>query len=63
MVVVAVAGGTGDLGRLIVDSLLKREQHEVYVISRRVSSSLFPVKQTSPINLKEELRFDVTKDT
>ncbi|KAI4858687.1 NmrA-like family protein [Hypoxylon rubiginosum] len=40
MVVVAVAGGTGDLGRLIVDSLLKREQHEVYVISRRLVKNL-----------------------
>ncbi|KAI1079801.1 NmrA-like family protein [Whalleya microplaca] len=36
MVVVAVAGGSGDLGRLVVDALLKRGGHEVYVLSRKV---------------------------
>jgi FlaA1/EpsC-like NDP-sugar epimerase len=36
MVVVAVAGGSGDMGRLIVDALVTTHRHEVYVISRKV---------------------------
>lgn len=36
MVVVAVAGGTGDMGRLITDALVETGKHEVYVISRKV---------------------------
>lgn len=36
MVVVAVAGGSGDMGRLIVDALVATGKHEVYVISRKV---------------------------
>jgi len=36
MSIVAVAGGQGDLGRLIVDALLKTGKHEVYILSRRV---------------------------
>lgn len=38
MVVVVVAGGLGDLGRLIVDALLRTGKHEVYSLTRKVSS-------------------------
>lgn len=37
MVVVAVAGGLGDLGRLITQALVVTGKHEVYVLSRKVS--------------------------
>ena len=37
MVVVAVAGGTGDLGQWIVESLLATGKHVVYSMTRRVS--------------------------
>ena len=52
MVNVAVAGGSGGLGRHIVEALLRTRQHHVIVLSRRnVASSLFPpevqVKQIS----------------
>jgi nucleoside-diphosphate-sugar epimerase len=36
MVVVAVAGGLGDLGRLIAEALIETGKHEVYVMSRKV---------------------------
>ena len=36
MVVVAVAGGLGDLGQLITNALLETGKHEVYVMSRKV---------------------------
>lgn len=36
MSVVAVAGGLGGLGRLIVDALIDTGKHEVYVLSRKV---------------------------
>ncbi|VUC23928.1 unnamed protein product [Clonostachys rosea] len=35
MLVVAVAGGLGDLGRLITDALLDTGKYEVYVLSRK----------------------------
>jgi uncharacterized protein YbjT (DUF2867 family) len=38
MAVVAVAGGLGDLGRLITDALLNTGKYEVYVMSRKVSA-------------------------
>lgn len=38
MVVVAVAGGTGHVGRTLVDGLVK--EHDVYVLSRKVSLCL-----------------------
>ncbi|KAH6999302.1 NmrA-like family protein [Ilyonectria destructans] len=48
MSVVAVAGGLGNLGRLITEALFENGKHEVYVISRRVSFSLeyFPIIHT-----------------
>jgi saccharopine dehydrogenase-like NADP-dependent oxidoreductase len=36
MTIVAVAGGLGDLGRLITDALLETGKHEVYILSRKV---------------------------
>ncbi|KAJ3578182.1 hypothetical protein NPX13_g2380 [Xylaria arbuscula] len=35
MEVVVVAGGLGDLGRLITDALYQRNKHEVYIMSRK----------------------------
>jgi nucleoside-diphosphate-sugar epimerase len=37
MVTVAVAGGTGDLGRTIVDALKESPNHKVIVLARQVS--------------------------
>ncbi|KAH6631352.1 hypothetical protein F5144DRAFT_531955 [Chaetomium tenue] len=39
MTIVAVAGGSGDLGRLITDALLKTGKHEVYITSRKTDYS------------------------
>lgn len=36
MVRVAIAGGTGNLGRTLVDAIVERGGHEVFVISRKV---------------------------
>lgn len=36
MGVVAVAGGLGDLGRLITDALFETAKYEVYILSRKV---------------------------
>lgn len=44
MPVVAVAGGFGDVGRLIADALNERGQHEVYIMSRRVSHCKTPIR-------------------
>ena len=40
MVTVAVAGGTGRVGRVIVDALKKSEEHEVIVLTRKVHMDL-----------------------
>jgi uncharacterized protein YbjT (DUF2867 family) len=44
MAVVVVAGGLGDLGRLIVEALLETGKHEVYTMSRKVPRSSSPVQ-------------------
>ncbi|KAJ6186503.1 hypothetical protein N7519_007804 [Penicillium mononematosum] len=44
MVVIAVAGGFGDLGKLIVESLLATGKHEVYSLTRKPPSSAKPIK-------------------
>lgn len=36
MVRVAIAGGTGNLGRTLVDAIVERGGHEVFVLSRKV---------------------------
>ncbi|KAI3579664.1 NmrA-like family protein [Fusarium oxysporum f. sp. albedinis] len=53
MYVVAVAGGLGNLGRLITDALFENGKHEVYVISRKVPED-FPTR-ISPLTGKEYL--------
>ena len=37
MVRVAIAGGTGGLGRTLVEELMKGNDHEVFILSRKVS--------------------------
>lgn len=44
MSVIAVAGGFGDLGSLITDALYETGQHEVYIMSRRVSHCKTPLE-------------------
>jgi glutamyl-tRNA reductase len=39
MSAVVVAGGLGDMGRLITSALVETGKYEVYVISRRVCKS------------------------
>lgn len=41
MVVVAVAGGTGAVGRSIVEALVSQAKHEVIVLSRTVRHIFF----------------------
>lgn len=36
MVVVAVAGGTGNVGRFLVDAIVATGKHDVKVLSRKV---------------------------
>jgi hypothetical protein len=37
MAIIAVAGGTGGLGRAIVEAIKARSQHDVKILSRKVS--------------------------
>lgn len=37
MAIIAVAGGTGGLGRAIVEAIKARNQHDVKILSRKVS--------------------------
>lgn len=37
MVIVAVAGGTGDVGRTILDAIVNSGNHRAFVLSRTVS--------------------------
>jgi hypothetical protein len=39
MVTVAVAGGTGNVGRTIVDALEKSQKHDVIVLTRKVKEN------------------------
>ena len=41
MVVVAVVGGTGSVGKTIVEAFLENGTHQVIVIGRKVSSETF----------------------
>ncbi|RMJ19472.1 hypothetical protein CDV36_000865 [Fusarium kuroshium] len=50
MSVVVVAGGSGDLGSLIVEALLETGKHEVYVLSRRLPAD--SPERVSPLNGK-----------
>ena len=40
MVVVAVAGGTGAVGRTIVEAIVSQGKHDVIVLTRRVGTSV-----------------------
>lgn len=40
MVVVAVAGGTGGVGRTVLDAIAKAGEHKAIVLSRTVSSPM-----------------------
>ena len=42
MVRIAVAGGTGGLGRTLVDELAQGGEHVVFVLSRKVFLDLLP---------------------
>lgn len=42
MAVVAVAGGTGDFGRLIVEAIVRTGKHKVYILSRVNEQPNFP---------------------
>ena len=39
MVNIAIAGGTGGLGRTLVENLMQGDEHEVFVLSRKVRSN------------------------
>lgn len=47
MVTVAIAGGTGGVGRTIIEELVGQDKHEVLILSRKVQIQEF-------INLAEE---------
>jgi uncharacterized protein YbjT (DUF2867 family) len=40
MVIIAVAGGTGGVGKTIVESLVGQSQHQVIVLTRSVSPTV-----------------------
>lgn len=42
MGIVVVAGGSGPVGRTIVDALVAHGKHEVFVFSRSVSQAIDP---------------------
>jgi hypothetical protein len=41
MGIIAVAGGSGNIGRTIVDAVLATKSHEVIVLARKVTCPLF----------------------
>ncbi|KAL2394091.1 hypothetical protein ABEF93_003402 [Exophiala dermatitidis] len=51
MVVVAVPGGLGDFGRLIVNAILETGKHEVYSITRKIPDNVKPIR--SPVSGEE----------
>lgn len=42
MAIIAVAGGTGGIGRALVDAITSRGKHEVKILSRKVRCRLLP---------------------
>lgn len=44
MTIVTVAGGLGDLGRLIAHALRETGKHEVYIMSRKVFTDVLPLE-------------------
>lgn len=59
MVRIAIAGGTGGVGRTLVDELAKGGEHVVFVLSRKVSLSHLLSKLYS--SLKLPIRFSSTR--
>jgi hypothetical protein len=51
MTVVAIAGGLGDLGRLIMEALLETGKHEVYAMSRKVREIFHDAFQVLTISI------------
>ncbi len=47
MVVVAVAGGTGGLGRTVLDAIAKAGEHKAIVLSRTVSSPMLSLQSNN----------------
>ena len=43
MVRVAVAGGTAGIGRTVVEAIVTTGKHDVFVLSRNVSTTLYPI--------------------
>jgi NAD dependent epimerase/dehydratase family enzyme len=50
MVIVAVAGGTGNVGRTIVEVLRQTKEHQVIVLSRSVSLEANSMKRVPSSN-------------
>ena len=42
MAIIAVAGGTGGIGRALVEAITSRGRHKVKILSRKVSCHLVP---------------------
>ncbi|KAI9147476.1 NmrA-like family protein [Paramyrothecium foliicola] len=49
MSVVLVAGGLGDLGRVISDAVVATGKHEVYVMSRKATDDQLSISRVSPL--------------
>lgn len=47
MVVVAIAGGTGGVGRTVLDAIVEAGEHKAIVLSRTVSSPLLSLQCSS----------------
>lgn len=48
MGIIAVAGGTGSVGRTIVDALVARATHKVIILSRTVCTRVIPCPPLHP---------------
>lgn len=58
---IAVAGGTGGLGRTIVDALVTAGDHEVLVLSRKVLRKNSPLPNNVAMMLMSSPEWSVTK--
>lgn len=60
MVVVAIAGGTGNVGRTIVDAFKEDGKHEVIILARKVSEAVLPsladTVSLTPAGTRREVR-------
>lgn len=57
MVVVAVAGGTGGVGRTVLDAIAKAGEHKAIVLSRTVSLPMLSIQcnNVNPTLLRQQL--------